>query len=92
MTRIARTLTAHDIAFRTEVKSGRHRMLADVLAFVGDTGLEPTPYGHLLAALWACTSLTLWMYAERQGWRPEDARVRARHSKVHLAGSAAKTN
>ncbi len=69
--------------FRTEVKAGRHRMLADEPASVGGTDEGPTPYGYLLAGLGACTSMTLQMYARRKKWPLEEARVELTHAKVH---------
>jgi len=70
-------------SFRTEVKAGRHRMLADEPASVGGTDEGPTPYGYLLAGLGACTSMTLQMYARRKKWPLEEARVELTHAKVH---------
>ncbi|MCO4772504.1 MAG: OsmC family protein [Deltaproteobacteria bacterium] len=77
--------------FRTEVKAGRHRMIADEPASVGGTDEGPTPYGYLLAALGACTSMTLRMYAERKGWPLEEACVHLTHAKVHALDSEGRT-
>ncbi len=73
--------------FRTEIKAGRHRMLADEPASVGGADSGPTPYGFLLAALGSCTSMTMRMYAERKGWPLREARVRLTHAKVHASDS-----
>ena len=56
-----------------EIQAGRHVLLADEPAGVGDD-LGPTPYDLLLASLGACTAMTLRLYAERKGW-PLDACV-----------------
>ncbi|MGI9039405.1 MAG: bifunctional alpha/beta hydrolase/OsmC family protein [Gemmatimonadota bacterium] len=70
-------------AFRTEIRVGRHALLADEPASVGGGDLGPTPYDLLAAALGACTTMTLKMYAERKGWPLEEASVLVRHSRVH---------
>lgn len=70
-------------AFRTEVRAGRHRLVADEPESVGGEDLGPSPYDLLAAALGACTTMTLKMYAERKGWPLERATVRLRHSRVH---------
>jgi len=58
---------------------GRHQLLSDAPeAFGGeDTGAEP--HDLLAAALAACTTLTVTMYARRKGMPLEDVRVRIAH-------------
>lgn len=62
---------------------GRHLLRADEPLSVGGTDSGPTPYDFLLAALGACKSMTMRMYAERKGWPLEQARVILRHDKIH---------
>ncbi|WP_438306945.1 OsmC family protein (plasmid) [Streptomyces sp. HUAS TT11] len=56
---------------------GPHRLIADEPAPAGnDTG--PDPIEVLLAALGACTSVTVRMYADRHTWPLRDVQVRLR--------------
>ena len=73
----------------TEVRVGPHRLVADEPADAGGTETGPSPYDLLLAALGACTSMTLGLYARRKGWPLEATTVRLRHAKVHPADGAA---
>lgn len=70
-------------AFRTEVRSGRHRLVADEPESAGGEDLGPTPYDLLAAGLGACTTMTLKMYAARKEWPLEEATARVRHERVH---------
>ncbi len=69
--------------FTTEIQAGPHALRADEPPGVGGDDTGPTPYGLLLAALGACTSMTLRMYADRKGWPLERATVGLRHEKIH---------
>jgi uncharacterized OsmC-like protein/alpha-beta hydrolase superfamily lysophospholipase len=71
--------------FQQEITAGRHRLLADEPVEAGglDTGLNP--YALLLAALGACTSMTLRLYAERKGLPLDRVTVRLNHSRIHAA-------
>lgn len=74
--------------FEQRVLVGRHRLVADEPESAGGADAGPSPYGFLLAALGACTSMTLRMYADRKGWPLEGVRVRLRHAKIHAEDCA----
>jgi putative redox protein len=71
--------------YRTEVAVGGHTIVADEPKSVGGGDGGPSPYDYLLAALGACTSMTLRMYANRKGWPLEEAVVRLRNARSHAA-------
>jgi putative redox protein len=74
--------------FAQEIHAGRHRILADEPASAGGTDTGASPYDLLLAALGACTSMTVAMYARRKAWALEEVTVHLRHSKIHAADCA----
>lgn len=67
--------------FVQEIRAGAHALLADEQVSNGGTDRGPTPHALLLAALGACTSMTVSMYARRKQWPLEDVRVALRHWK-----------
>ena len=69
--------------FRTDVRLGKHPLVADEPRSVGGTDLGPTPYDLLSAALATCTSMTLRMYANHKSLDLASATVRVEHDKVH---------
>lgn len=69
--------------FQQAIQAGRHRLMADEPESVGGLESGPSPYGLLSAALGACTSMTLQLYAERKGWQLPPFIVDVRQSKVH---------
>ncbi|HTQ78769.1 MAG TPA: OsmC family protein [Thermoanaerobaculia bacterium] len=73
-----------------EIVAGHHWLAADEpLSVAGGTDQGPNPYELLLAALGACTSMTLQLYAARKKLPLEGVRVRLRHSRIHAADCAA---
>lgn len=74
--------------FRTEIRSGEHALLADEPEEFGGTDSGPSPYDLLSAALAACTTMTLGMYARHKKIALDSATVRVRHRKKHAEDCA----
>jgi len=68
---------------RTEIVANGYTLLADEPIGLGGTNSGPTPYDYLLAALGACTAMTLRMYADHKNWSLESVTVRLQHQKVY---------
>ncbi|MEP6702117.1 MAG: bifunctional alpha/beta hydrolase/OsmC family protein [Betaproteobacteria bacterium] len=79
------TRTADDEGFLTDINAAGHALLADEPVAVGGTDRGPSPYDLLVAALGACTTMTLQLFARRKGWPLEAATVRLTHRKIHAS-------
>jgi len=69
--------------YTQRVQAGRHHLLADEPTGVGGNDAGPGPFDYLLAALGACTTMTLRMVAERKGWSLEPIEVTLAHRHIH---------
>jgi uncharacterized OsmC-like protein len=74
--------------FQQEIISGRHHLIADEPKDAGGLGSGPGPYDLLLAALGACTSMTLRLYADRKKLPLTRTQVRLRHSRIYATDCA----
>ena len=70
--------------YRTDLEINGYTLIADEPTTVGGSGLGPTPYEFLLAALGSCTAMTLRMYASRKQWPLESVVVRLRDTPPHM--------
>jgi putative redox protein len=68
--------------FQNSIAAGHHRLLADEPASVGGLDSGPSPYDYLAAALGACTSMTLRIYAEHKKLALGRISVSVTHGKV----------
>jgi uncharacterized OsmC-like protein/ADP-ribosylglycohydrolase len=69
--------------FRTEITAGGFPLVADEPAAYGGGNDGPSPYDYLMAALGACTGMTLSLYARRKRWPLTEAVVRIAHDRIH---------
>jgi putative redox protein len=83
---VASVVVDSEAGYAQTIRSGHHTLTADEPAGAGGTDTGPSPYGLLLSALGACTSITLRMYAARKGWELGSVHVALRivhHGKGH---------
>ena len=73
---------------KQEILSGRHRLVADEPIEAGGTDEKPDPYSLLLAALGACTSMTVQLYARHKGWDLQSVLVTLKHETIHAQDCA----
>jgi putative redox protein len=73
-----------DHKFQQSVFSDHHHWYADEPYNVGGSNTGPDPYEHLLAALGACTAMTIRMYATRKKLALEHVDVSLFHSRDYL--------
>ena len=74
--------------FRQEASAGQYHFSVDEPANVGGTGSAPDPYDYLLAALGACTSMTVGWYARQRKFPLESVEVSLAHAKIHAKDCA----
>ena len=70
--------------FRTQIIAGAHTLIADEPKEAGGTDEGPSPYELLLAALGACTAMTLKMYVERKNLPITDVEVSLTFDRIHI--------
>ncbi len=71
--------------YQAAVTVRRHRLIADEPDSVGGLDTGPSPYEYLAAALGACTTMTLRMYADRKGLALPNVSDEVQHGKVAAA-------
>jgi uncharacterized OsmC-like protein len=68
--------------FQNAIAAGRHHLLTDEPTSAGGLDSGPSPYDYLAAALGACTSMTLRLYAEHKKLALGRLTVGVRHGKL----------
>jgi RpiB/LacA/LacB family sugar-phosphate isomerase len=81
-------VTGDAAGFAQEIRAGAHLLHSDEPVAAGGTDTGPTPYGLLLAALGACTSMTVALYARRKAWPLAGVTVGLRHSRIYASDCA----
>lgn len=81
-------VVTEESGFVQTIRARKHRLAADEPVEVGGTDTAPSPYELLLAALGACTSMTVRLYANRKKIPLERVRVKLLHSKIHAVDCA----
>jgi putative redox protein len=75
----------HQGKYQVEARVGSGAaFLIDEPVAAGGLGSGPNPYNLLSAALGACTTMTLRLYADRKGWPLTEIRTAVRHSRAGL--------
>ncbi|MCW5689463.1 MAG: OsmC family protein [Pseudolabrys sp.] len=72
------------------VTAGHHVLGADEPETLGGRDTGPSPYEYVLAALGACTAMTLRMYAAHKNWPLAKTSVSLQHEKVPAPDGAGK--
>ena len=67
------------------IEIGKHRLLTDLTPEFGGEDSGPEPHDILAAALAACTTLTVTLYAKRKGYALDEVQVAIRHGQEGAA-------
>ncbi|MFT7683455.1 MAG: putative OsmC-like protein/esterase/lipase [Moritella dasanensis] len=78
------TVAELDHKFQQSVFSDHHSWYADEPTQVGGQNTGPDPYEHLLAALGACTAMTIRMYADHKKIPLEHVEVSLSHERDYI--------
>ena len=73
-----------DHKFQQEIFTDNHNWFADEPTELGGQNTGPDPYEHLLAALGACTAMTIRMYADLKKLPLEHVEVSLSHERNYL--------
>ena len=69
--------------YRSDIYAGPHMLVSDEPRDAGGTDSGTNPYGLLTAALGACTTITLRMYADLKKLPLKGVKVRLTHDKIY---------
>jgi putative redox protein len=81
VTRVAETGLGR---YQVEARVGQSAFLIDEPKDVGGLGSGPNPYNLLSAALGACKTMTIRLYANRKNWPLKHVEVAVRHRRSDL--------
>jgi putative redox protein len=70
--------------YQVEARVGPSAILMDEPVSAGGLGSGPNPYDLLAAALGACTTMTIRLYANHKGWPLKRVETAVRHSRASL--------
>jgi putative redox protein len=88
MTDDSETITVSETGlgkFQVEARAGDAALLIDEPVSAGGLGAGPNPYNLLSAALGACTTMTIRLYAARKGWPLRHVQTAVRHTRANLS-------
>ena len=80
---MAEVIVSSDGFLKQRIAAGNHTLIADEPREAGGSDAGPDPYSFLLAALGACTSMTLQLYARHKGIPLEKVQVSLRNARIH---------
>ena len=70
--------------YQVEARVGDAAFLIDEPVAAGGLGSGPNPYNLISAAVGACTTMTIRLYANRKGWPLARVQVAVKHSRADL--------
>ena len=70
--------------YQVEARVGDSAFLIDEPVAAGGLGSGPNPYNLISAAVGACTTMTIRLYANRKGWPLTRVRTAVRHTRTSL--------
>jgi putative redox protein len=80
---MSEVIVSSDGFLKQRITAGNHTLIADEPREAGGSDAGPDPYSFLLAALGACTSMTLQLYARHKGIPLEKVQVSLRNARIH---------